>query len=308
MDNATPRGPYAAAHEAVLHRSPEELAARLAPRIEAALGGDDHVIAVLDDTHRDALRETLGADAASVTFPDPAAVHSVPGFTVAARWARTARARSGALIIGQHVESLPVAEPAYWARLDIALNVAISGLPVTVLCPYRVDSPELPRVLATHPMINGVDGPARSPSFRAPPEALIDFPPPPPPDLGPPIARMAFAASTLAGVRRLTERVGEAAGLSDERVADLVLAVNEIASNSIEHGPGSGVLRFWTGADLVAEVTDDGAGLTIPFPGIALPPPEGVRGRGLWLASELCDVLQVWSDAGSTVIRMAMHP
>jgi hypothetical protein len=34
------------------------------------------------------------------------------------------------------------------------------------------------------------------------------------------------------------------------------------------------------------------------------PPPDGARGRGLWLASELCDVLEMWSDDGGTVIRL----
>jgi hypothetical protein len=36
------------------------------------------------------------------------------------------------------------------------------------------------------------------------------------------------------------------------------------------------------------------------------PPAVGVRGRGLWLASELCDVLQVWSDSKGTVVRLRM--
>jgi hypothetical protein len=38
------------------------------------------------------------------------------------------------------------------------------------------------------------------------------------------------------------------------------------------------------------------------------PSATGARGRGLWLASELCDVMQVWSDAGATVIRLRMEP
>jgi hypothetical protein len=38
------------------------------------------------------------------------------------------------------------------------------------------------------------------------------------------------------------------------------------------------------------------------------PAATGVRGRGLWLASELCDVMQVWSDTDGTVIRLNMAP
>ena len=36
------------------------------------------------------------------------------------------------------------------------------------------------------------------------------------------------------------------------------------------------------------------------------PSAVGIRGRGLWLASELCDVLQVWSDSMGTVVRLRM--
>ena len=97
------------------------------------------------------------------------------------------------------------------------------------------------------------------------------------------------------------------AGTPPERVADLVLAVNEIGSNSVEHGPGHGRLRLWAADDgVTAEVADSGTA-NLPFPGMVAPPAAGVRGRGLWLASELCDVLQVWSDAGGTVVRLRLE-
>ena len=84
-----------------------------------------------------------------------------------------------------------------------------------------------------------------------------------------------------------------------------MLAVNELASNSVEHGPGAGVLRLWVDGDsgLVAEITDRGR-LTDAFPGMVRPSTSGPRGRGLWLASELCDVMEVWNDDG-TVIRVS---
>jgi anti-sigma regulatory factor (Ser/Thr protein kinase) len=101
--------------------------------------------------------------------------------------------------------------------------------------------------------------------------------------------------------------VAERAGLDGARTADAVLAVNEIATNAAEHGPGTGRLRLWVdvepGTPFAAEVADDGR-MDVPFPGMTAPPPSGARGRGLWLASELCDVLQVWSDGGGTVVRL----
>ena len=69
-----------------------------------------------------------------------------------------------------------------------------------------------------------------------------------------------FASGTLAVVRRLVVlRAGEA-DLSEMGTADLVLAVTEVATNSIRHGGGEGVLRAWLTDEMVIfEVADAGA-------------------------------------------------
>ncbi len=292
-------------HEAVLHSSPADLARLLAPRIRETLDAGHTVVAVLATEPAIALRTELGDAATGVGFADPARLHAVPPFTAAGRLARTGR-DGRALVIGQHVPGLPGCDSVHWARFDIALTVAIADLPITVLCPYAADDPELQRACITHPLITDAAGSTPSEPYRPPREALLDYPPPPPPDLGPPTAELPFTAGDLVTLRYLVG--GVAAALAPERVADLVLAVNELAANSIEHGPGSGRLRLWAGDPLVAEVSDHGGPLDVPFPGLTLPPPSGARGRGLWLASEVCDVLQVWSDDLGTVVRVQLGP
>jgi anti-sigma regulatory factor (Ser/Thr protein kinase) len=143
-------------------------------------------------------------------------------------------------------------------------------------------------------------------TYRPPVEALVEYPPPPPPELGPPAAELAFGPEDLADLRHLVAEVVGRSDIASEQVADLVLAVNEIGSNSIEHGAGRGRLRLWvTDEAVTAEIADRGTA-DLPFPGMTAPPAVGVRGRGLWLASELCDVLQVWSDSEGTVVRVRM--
>jgi anti-sigma regulatory factor (Ser/Thr protein kinase) len=254
----------------------------------------------------------LGDDADRVEFPDPEAVHRVPPFTVALRWARLSRRvrtpHGRATVVGQHVAGLPGCAETHWARLDIALNVAVSGLPITVLCAYRADDRELARVRATHPRLRTADGSVASATYRPPAETLVGFPPPPPPDLGPPVAELAFTAEELGVLRHLVAQVAARGETGSDRAADLVLAVNELGTNSIEHGPGHGRLRLWACADgVTAEIADPGTA-ELPFPGMVAPAAAGVRGRGLWLASELCDVMQVWSDESGTVIRLRMEP
>lgn len=292
-------------HEAVMHSGPDDLARLLAHRIRSTVAARHVVVAALGREAESSLRAELGAVADGVEFRDPADVHTAPAFTVAVRLARTSRragqAGGAALLVVEHLPDIPVDGVGYWCRLDIALDIAIAELPVTVLCACGGDPAGAG---ATHPAITTDLGTVASATYRPPREAVIDYPPPPPPDLGPPTTERAFGAAELAAVRRLVADLAGRAGPAPDRVADLVLAVNELASNTVEHGPGTGRLRLWTGSDVVVEISDDGGPIDAPFPGLALPPPEGARGRGLWLASELCDVLQVWSDAEATVVRV----
>jgi anti-sigma regulatory factor (Ser/Thr protein kinase) len=303
-----------ARHEAVLYSSPDELGGRLAARVDAAIRIGGPVVAVLEEENRKALTAALGEDAAGVDFADPAQVHSVPAFTVATRWARASRHLQPSdrpiTVISQPVEGLPNCGPEHWARLDIALNVAIAGLPITVLCLYPAGDPDLARVEATHPLLSAGAGAHPSPRYRRPHDAVVEYPPPPPPDLADPEAELTFDAHGLAAVRAMVLGASSTAGLAGGRLADFVLAVNEVASNAVEHGPGHGRLRMWTtGGEIIAEVADPGR-MDVRFPGLAAPPPSGPRGRGLWLASEMCDVLQVWSGDATdgTVARLRVRP
>lgn len=287
-------------HLAVPYSAPDDLVERLVPEIDGALAAGAPVLAVLDDPERVAVVAALGSGAQRVEFADPERVHAVPAFTVAVRWSRLARrAVSGrALVVGQHL-ARPSLGPQHWARLDVAIDVAIDGLPVTVLCPCRDE----PAVLATHPRLLTADGPRPSPGYRPPPEVLLEHPSPPPPDLGASDVELVFGVHELPRLRRRVAAAAASTGLDDDRVDDLVLAVNELATNCVEHGPGSGRLRLWLArGSVTAEVADRGR-MDVPFPGLVHPSVTGDRGRGLWLASELTDVLQVWSDDAGTVIR-----
>jgi anti-sigma regulatory factor (Ser/Thr protein kinase) len=298
-------------HEGVLHEGPEHLAAQLREPLAGAVSDGERVVAVMDDPTREAVSAALGSAAEHVEFLDPVEVHRVPAFTVASRWGRLTRnaGRPGArtTVVAQHFADVAGLGPDHWIRLDAALNVVLEGLPITMLCPCPRDPETLSIVRATHPTLR-IDG-HRVPNdqVRDPIEIVAEYPPPPPPELGPPAARLEFRLADLQALRRLVAAVAARAGLDQERAADVVLAVNEIATNSVEHGPGLGILRLWAdGTGMVAEVHDTGR-MTIPFPGMVAPPASGERGRGLWLASELTDVLQVWSDERSgTVTRLRM--
>lgn len=302
-------------HDAVVAESPRLRARLVAEQVHAALDAGHIVAASVDATQRAALRESIGPAFDDVELLDPAQLHAAPAFTVALRIARMGRraatAGSRALMLSQP-HDLPWCPAGHWPRLEIALNVALPGLPMDVLCLYDSAAADPTLAADTHPVVTTADGSGASNRYRSPGDALVEFPPPPPPDLGPPVALLAFADDELGSVRDLVGQVAQSAGFDDERVQDLVLSVSELATNSVEHGGGAGELRLWRRDGdppaVTAEVFDRGGGMISPFPGLALPAPDGARGRGLWLASELCDVLQVWSDDSSTVVRVTAGP
>ena len=84
----------------------------------------------------------------------------------------------------------------------------------------------------------------------------------------------------------------------------MVQSVSEIATNSVRHGGGQGEHRAWRdGGSLVCEVSDAGH-ITSPLAGRLPPARDGGAGGGLWLANQLCDLVQICSSPSGTAIRL----
>jgi len=117
---------------------------------------------------------------------------------------------------------------------------------------------------------------------------------------------MRFTARELRDVRRLVSGYAELS-LGKARADDLVLAVNELATNSVRHGGGEGTLRMWTQEDaLVCEIHDAGH-IADPRAGQTPPTPDQPSGRGLWVVNRLADLMRIHSSPTGTVVRLHMH-
>ena len=122
-----------------------------------------------------------------------------------------------------------------------------------------------------------------------------------------PLQKRAFGIQDLWSLRRFISARASEELLDNERSERLVLAVNELATNSIRYGGGAGTLLMWREADgLVCEVRDHGY-LTHPPFGRLRPKPEAFSGRGLWLVSTLCDLVQVHSSPAGSAVRVYMR-
>jgi anti-sigma regulatory factor (Ser/Thr protein kinase) len=105
-------------------------------------------------------------------------------------------------------------------------------------------------------------------------------------------------------VRRLAGAAAERAQLCRARREDLVLAVDELATNSVVHGGGRGELQMWPTRDGILCEVRDGGHICDPLVGARPPRPGQLDGRGLWIAGQLCDRLEIASSPGRTVVRV----
>ena len=123
-----------------------------------------------------------------------------------------------------------------------------------------------------------------------------------------------FDSGTLYALRAAVQAHAGQAGLSEDRVGEVVLAIHELAANAIAHGAGHGRLRMWEQAGaLSCEIVDAGpvgAGRpTGPSPGgagrptgpsDAADPWPAADGHGLWLVRQVADQLDLRSGPRGT--------
>src|SRR6266480_3568746 len=115
-----------------------------------------------------------------------------------------------------------------------------------------------------------------------------------------------FSADDLRQVRRAVAEWAAQAGLPEERAADFLIAVNEIATNAIRHGSPLAWLDLQIGGGTTAqaEVRDSGHWPPGPADGLDL---DGA-GMGLRLVRRVCDdvVIRRGADGTTVILRMGL--
>jgi len=184
-------------------------------------------------------------------------------------------------------------------------NLAFGEEPaLTVMCPYDTSAladAVLEGAQRSHPVCTGPHGKAVSSRYdlHTPLEGALSPP-------GRPSVPLAFGKADLAIVRHFVAQCARSAGLDTRRNEDLVLAVCEVATNSIQHGGGEGSLHVWDeDGSLVCSVRDRGR-IEDPLAGRERPSADQAGGRGLWIANQLCDLVQIRSGRHGTEVRLRM--
>lgn len=298
-------------HEALLYRGDEEFIQGIVSFVRRGLERAEPVRVVVSARKIALLQEALGSDAKLVEFTDMTEVGSNPARIIPA-WRDFIDGNTdpdGQLWgVGEPICVARTADELVECQLHEALlNVAFSeSAGFNLLCPYdlaALDDAVIDEAHATHASIGRNGQRAVSDRYRqdhfvnAP--YLADLRQPPEER-----RELAFGEQDLARVRAFVEREARAAGLAGLSLEELVFVANELATNSLLYGGGRGVLRLWSEEESVVCEFIDGGELREPLVGRTRPERYQSGGRGLWLANQLCDLLQVRSHSGTTTVRL----
>jgi anti-sigma regulatory factor (Ser/Thr protein kinase) len=309
--SATLAGRGAFRHEALLYTGHDGFLAGTLSFIRAGVRTGEPVLAMVSPTKIDLLREALNGESDGVHFADMHEVGSNPARIIPAwrefvdNYGIAGRSLRG---IGEPIwsERSP-AELVECQRHESLLNLAFGdGCAMRLLCPYdthALDGAVIAEAHRSHPVIVEDGAERDSDSYHGIDLVAAPFAHPlssPPRDA----ATLVFTGDTLDAVRHFIATKAEQVGMDSVGRSDLVLAVNEVATNSVVHGGGDGTLIVWREDEtLVCELRDSGH-FDHPLAGRERPHPGRVGGHGLWLANQLCDLVQVRSFSTGTVVRL----
>jgi len=283
----------------------------LIPLISTALADERPVLVAVPGERVALLQDALGPGSERVQFIDMHLLGRNPGRIISA-WheflAKCDNTGRGALGIGEPIwPGRSSAELSECHNHEALLNTAFGGgHPWHLICPYDVDGLEdhvIEEAQRTHAFIDE-GGESRSSEAYA----YSEQPPRPFEQAlaGPPaeVRELTFTAGQLGSLRRVLADWAQESELGAQAIDELVLAVNELATNSIRYGGGEGKLLSWCeGEVLICEIQDAGH-IEDPLIGRSRPAPNEHTGRGLWLVHQLCDLVQIHSAPSGTAVRI----
>lgn len=298
-------------HEVAFYAGVDDLDRAVLPFIRDGIALREPVLVAMAPARLEAVERALGGDAVRVDFVDMTELGANPACIIP-EWRRFLEdTRESGAVRG-------VGEPVWAGRREVELaeaelhegllNVAFDdGIGWRLLCPYDVSAlpePVVAEARRNHPVVHpapGGNGAEVSYAGHEHARRAFSAPLPPVPDDA---LRHRFAGTAIAGVRRTVREQAEQLGLAAARVDDLMLAAHELATNSVTHGGGRGELALWHDAGaLVVEVSDHGL-IDDPLVGRGLLDLQSENGRGIWLANQLCELVQVRSGPAGTQVRI----
>ncbi len=300
-------------HEAFLYRGEADFLAGSVPFLAEGVALRQPAMVLLAPRRLKQLRRALGeAVAERVFWVDICEVGRNPARLLAARQQfAEEHAADGVPVraLGEPVRAgRRAAEVAESQLYEALLNLAVHpDVPPWLRCPYDVDA--LPADVVeeaqrSHPMLVEAGGYRGSTVYGGSEHAADLFQADLPDPQHAVVEELPFDGDGVERVRAAVLHRAAEADVAAARCGDLALAVSEAATNSVQHGGGRGCLRIWREDDaLVCEVRGGGR-IRDPLVGRTMPSLLGEGGRGLWLANQLNDLVQIRSTEDGVVVRV----
>jgi anti-sigma regulatory factor (Ser/Thr protein kinase) len=300
-------------HPALLYRSDDEYLASVLPFIRDGLAAGEPVAVAVPGPNLQLVRDALGTDAGQVLLRDMTMAGRNPGRIIPTVLLAFAHAHPGRRVrlIGEPIwAGRSAAEYPACVQHEALINAAFAGRSATILCPYNtalLDPAWVEDAHRTHPVIIEATRRFESVHYGDPLAVAADFNHALP-DPSAAAATLTVDLYTLATVRRFVTEHAQRAGLTDERIVDLIIAITELAENAVEHGGGTGQLAIWSEENqLVCQLTDSGY-LNDPLAGrIPVTDHSRAGGRGLLLVNQLCDLVRVHTSFAGTRTRVYLR-
>lgn len=293
-------------HEALIYDDSDQFLAGALPFLTAGLEAEEAILVAVSQRTSDLLRGELGADASGIGFVAMEEVGRNPG-RIVPLWGDFVDRQTGGSVRGISEAAWPgrrAVEIDECQRHDSLLNLAFgSGADWSLLCTYdgaALSDQVLTAVSHSHQAVlhDGI----REPSSEYPAECdyyggeLTHHP------SG--AEAFAYDRDRLAAVRGRVRQAAADAGVAVRGAEDLVVAASELAANSVVHGGGAGTLRIWREHDRLLVEFEDRGTIEEPLAGRLRPSLTQSGGRGLWLANQLCDLVQIRSSELGTTVRL----
>ncbi|MGI5245944.1 anti-sigma factor RsbA family regulatory protein [Dactylosporangium sp. CA-139066] len=300
-------------HQALLFDSPSAFLAAAIPFVREGLHRGDTVLAVTSAENEELLREHLDNDTERVSFLSADGWFDSPGRTLNAHHRRidSLPGSTGILrVLGEPVwAGRDPLETTEWGRYESVMNVALADARAWLMCGY--DRRSLPTAILddarrTHPALAVGTGSEVSAAYADPASYYAEHNVP---LLERPTSGVEWLPHfvDMAPVRQFVADHAVRLGVPADRLDDFTLAVNEVATNAVRHGAGHGEARMWaTDRRVVCEISDAGTAVD-NFLGFLRADPHAGRGHGLWIARQICDLLEMRTDGPGTTVRLHMR-
>jgi anti-sigma regulatory factor (Ser/Thr protein kinase) len=300
-------------HETLFYAGEAAFLRGTLPFIAGGVAAEEPVLVALSSTRVALLRDALGVDVERVSLADISVLARNPARLIPA-WRQFLDEHEGQPVRGVSESIWPgrsAAELTECERHDSLMNLAFDGGETwRLLCPYDLDGLDERAIAAarrSHPFITHNGGYHRSETYLGEGDGPDPFEGPLPAPVTQP-TEVSFAGADLTPLRGRVRAWAGGRQVDDERAERLVLAVNELATNSVRHGGGAGLLLMWTeGETLMCEVRDVGR-IEDPLVGLRRPSPDRPSGRGLWLVNHVCDLVQIRSTVSGSAVRIHLRP